>query len=314
MVGHSRSGKTSFMAGMYRYLGESTEGYGISAKKENQKEQLTKMALDLSKGRYPDGTNIQNEYEFSLNVHGEELVPFNWIDYRGGILMSDDPSDSDIDDFMNALERADALVVFLDGTKLAESGARWNIEYDLLISCITKSLSVPHSSCFHISFVITKCDMVASGANFYGLKRFDNLLRQINDSQTVCAMLIQCQITPDYYFTPFLVLAYSVYGGTPIYIRRITEAINKAKKRAEEHRPTSLLGKIFGVGEIILSGLFGIIDMEWETEYEKTWAAEKNEEELMEKLSELQSRADELLEKIKKWNSEDLITISLVSG
>ena len=36
MVGHSRSGKTSFMAGMYRYLGESTEGYGISAKKENQ--------------------------------------------------------------------------------------------------------------------------------------------------------------------------------------------------------------------------------------------------------------------------------------
>ena len=77
MVGHSRSGKTSFMAGMYRYLGESTEGYGISAKKENQKEQLTKMALDLSKGRYPDGTNIQNEYEFSLNVHGEELVPFN---------------------------------------------------------------------------------------------------------------------------------------------------------------------------------------------------------------------------------------------
>lgn len=34
MVGHSRSGKTSFMAGMYRYLGESTEGYGISAKKE----------------------------------------------------------------------------------------------------------------------------------------------------------------------------------------------------------------------------------------------------------------------------------------
>lgn len=29
----------------------------------------------------------------------------------------------------------------------------------------------------------------------------------------------------------------------------------------------------------------------------------------MEKLSELQSRADELLEKIKKWNSEDLITI-----
>ena len=49
--------------------------------------------------------------------------------------------------------------------------------------------------------------------------------------------------------------------------------------------------------------------MAWETEYEKTWAAEKNEEELMEKLSELQSRADELHEKIEKWRDDDLITI-----
>lgn len=309
MVGHSRSGKTSFMAGMYRYLGECTEGYGISAKKKNQKEQLSKMASELSKDKYPDGTSIQSEYEFSLNVHGEELIPFNWIDYRGGILMSDDPTDSDVDDFMEALEKADALVVFLDGTKLIESSAKWNIEYDLLLSCIEKSLSVKHNSCFHISFVITKCDMVIPGTTFGGLSRFDSLFRQINNSQNVYAMLIQCRITSESYFTPFLVLAFSVYGGTPIYIRRITEAINKAKRKAEEHRPTSLLGKIFGVGEILLSDLFGIIDMAWETEYEKTWAAEKNEEELMEKLSELQSRADELHEKIEKWRDDDLITI-----
>ena len=309
MVGHSRSGKTSFMAGMYRYLGECTEGYGISAKKKNQKEQLSKMASELSKDKYPDGTSIQSEYEFSLNVHGEELIPFNWIDYRGGILMSDDPTDSDVDDFMEALEKADALVVFLDGTKLIEPSARWNIEYDLLLSCIEKSLSVKHNSCFHISFVITKCDMVVPGTTFFGLSRFDSLFRQINNSQNVYAMLIQCRITSESYFTPFLVLAFSVYGGTPIYIRRITEAINKAKRKAEEHIPTSLLGKILGVGEILLSDLFGIIDMAWETEYEKTWAAEKNEEELMEKLSELQSRADELHEKIEKWRDDDLITI-----
>lgn len=309
MVGHSRSGKTSFMAGMYRYLGECTEGYGISAKKKNQKEQLSKMASELSKDKYPDGTSIQSEYEFSLNVHGEELIPFNWIDYRGGILMSDDPTDSDVDDFMEALEKADALVVFLDGTKLIEPSTKWNIEYDLLLSCIEKSLSVKHNSCFHISFVITKCDMVIPGTTFWGLSRFDSLFRQINNSQNVYAMLIQCRITSESYFTPFLVLAFSVYGGTPIYIRRITEAINKAKRKAEEHRPTSLLGKIFGVGEILLSDLFGIIDMAWETEYEKTWAAEKNEEELMEKLSELQSRADELHEKIEKWRDDDLITI-----
>lgn len=38
MVGHSRSGKTSFMAGMYKYLGERKEGYGIELKTLLKKE------------------------------------------------------------------------------------------------------------------------------------------------------------------------------------------------------------------------------------------------------------------------------------
>lgn len=309
MVGHSRSGKTSFMTGMYRCLGELKEGYGISAQNENQKQQLSKMASKLSKGKYPNGTNIQSEYEFSLDVDGEQLIPFTWIDYRGGILMSDDPTDSDIDDFMKALERADALVVFLDGTKLADPSARWNIEYDLLLSCIEKSLCISHNYCFPISFVITKCDLVPLGTSFYGLDRFKHLFKQIEDSQTISAMLIRCQITPENYTIPFAVLAYSVYGGTPIYINRITEAIDKAKRKAEEHRPTSVLGKIFGVAELFICGMFELLNMDWETEYEKTWAAEQNEEELKGKLSNLKSIAKDLFEKIKKWNNDDFIKL-----
>ena len=85
MVGHSGAGKTSFMAGMYKYLGEDTEGYGISAKNQAQKSQLKRMAQALDRGVYPAGTDVQSRYEFAFTVHGDELVPFNWIDYRGEI-------------------------------------------------------------------------------------------------------------------------------------------------------------------------------------------------------------------------------------
>ena len=49
MVGHSGAGKTSFMAGMYKYLGDDQEGYGIRAKNSNQKKSLERMAQRLSK-------------------------------------------------------------------------------------------------------------------------------------------------------------------------------------------------------------------------------------------------------------------------
>jgi len=307
MVGHSGAGKTSFMAGMYKYLGESTDGYGISAKKENQKRQLKRMADGLVAGRYPAGTDVQNKYEFAFTVHGSELIPFNWIDYRGGILLSEDPDDSDMDKFMKAIKQADALVVFLDGKKLSQSGSRWNMEYDILISCIENSLSVTHNSWFPISFVITKCDMVANGVSFSGLERFSNLFSQIEKSKNVGAMLLQCSITPTNYVLPFMVLSYSVYGGAPIYIQRCNNAMQSASRRAESHRPTSFLGKVFGVGEQILKEVADVVDLGWETEYEKTWAAEHDFEYHRQNLVELQERAEELKEKLISWSKDGYV-------
>ena len=114
MVGHSRSGKTSFMAGMYKYLGESKEGYGIRAKNSTQKKNLERMAAGLSQNRYPAGTDVQQKYNFALTVDGEDIIPFNWIDYRGGILLSDDPDEGDMDKFLKAIKQSDALLVFLE--------------------------------------------------------------------------------------------------------------------------------------------------------------------------------------------------------
>lgn len=309
MVGHSRSGKTSFMAGMYKYLGESREGYGIRAKNSKQKKNLERMAAGLSQNRYPAGTDVQQKYNFSLTVNGEDLIPFNWIDYRGGILLSDEPDDGDMNKFLGAIKNADALIVFLDGEKLADQSGRWLMEYDILLSCIENSLEVEHQSWFPISFVITKCDLIPDGAPFYGLNRFNTLFSQIQESQKVGGTLIHSAINSDCYFTPFLALAYSIYGGTPIYIQKRYEAMQEAAKRAQYHRPETLVGGICAGIEHVFSRGLGIFNDSWqfETELDLAEKAENDYEKEAENLEVLKSIADDLKGKLEQWSKDEVI-------
>lgn len=307
MVGHSGAGKTSFMAGMYKFLGNSKEGYGIRAVNSNQGQQLAHMAKNLDDGIYPAGTDIQQVYNFWLTCNGKDVISFNWMDYRGGILLTDDPDEEDMNKFMEAIKKADALIVFLDGQKLAQNTSRWTLEYDILISCIENSLDVEHSSVFPICFVITKCDLVPDSASFYGLKRFSTLLDQISDSETVRGMLLRCAINKDSIIDPFFALSYCLYYGTPIYIQRIEDAKKEAIRRANYHRPETLIGKIFGVGEQIVKEVFDIVDLGWETEYEKTWSAEADYEKENANLEYLRSISEDLKEKLVEWTNKDFI-------
>lgn len=312
MVGHSRSGKTSFMAGMYRFLGESKNGYGIVAKNTQQRTNLQKMANGLARNQYPAGTDVQQMYNFGFTVNGEEIMPFNWMDYRGGILLSDDPDDSDMNTFLKSLRSADALVVFLDGVKLAEPSAKWSMEYEILLSCIESSLeALDKKGTFHISFVITKCDLVRENAHFHGLERFYTLFDQIAASKHVTGMLLYSAINSEAYFTPFLSLAFSMYGGTPIYIQKRLNAMKEAEKRHEKHRADTLLGGIFKGVEHVASRVAGVFDesWQWETEFDKADKAEMDFNREAQNLEKLKLVREDLEEKLKQWIKDDLIII-----
>ena len=311
MVGHSGAGKTSFMAGMYKYLGDDKENYGIRAKNPAQRKSLMRMAENLSAGIYPSGTDIQQKYNFEFTCAGEDIMPFNWMDYRGGILLSDDPDDEDMYTFLKSISKADALVVFLDGEKLAEDTTEWTMEYDILISCIENSLNVKHKSWFPICFVITKCDLVPGGAHFHGLHKFDTLFNQIKQSKTVGGMILKCLITPDEYEAPFLALSYCIFGGTPIYIQRRMDAMNYASYRARKHRPESWLGWLAAGTEELLNGAARMVndDWGWETELDKANSADYDYSREKEKLEQLNVIADELKEKLLKWSEDNLISI-----
>lgn len=309
MVGHSGAGKTSFMAGMYKYLGDDKEGFGIRATNENQKANLQRMAKGLSKGVYPSGTDVQQLYKFQFTCAGEDVMPFNWLDYRGGILLSDNPNDKDMNIFLEQVSTADALVVFLDGEKLSKRTSKWTMEYDILISCIDRSLDVEHQSWFPICFVVTKCDLVPAGGTFYGLEHFHTLFEQISQSKTVGGMLLHCSINPSTYSDPFLALAYCIYGGTPIYIQRRQNAMNNAAQRAKTHRPETLLGWLAAGAEEILNGAAEIFDSGWKTELDKAREANYDYERERLQLEWLLSIAEELKSKILDWNEKKYVLI-----
>ncbi len=309
MVGHSRSGKTSFMAGMYKYLGESKEGYGIKSLRSEQKANLKRMAEQLSRGRYPNGTDVQQVYNFSLTVNGDDIIPFNWLDYRGGILLSDDPDESDMTNFLKAVELADALVVFLDGEKLADKTGKWRMEYDILLSCIERSLDVNHNSWFPINFVITKCDLLPSDTTFHGLDQFYLLFEQISQSDKVGAMLLQSSINSESYVYPFLTLAYCIFGGTPIYVNKRVQAINEAQNRANRHNPETLIGGIFALLEHGASRAARALDPSWgwDSELDLAENAENEVQYETAKLEQLKLIADDLKEKLQSWASDNII-------
>lgn len=76
MIGHSRSGKTSYMAGLYKLYGDAPNGFGLWMSDSSKSQKLKHLAANIDKGIYPEGTDIASEYNFWLQYNNSLLVPF----------------------------------------------------------------------------------------------------------------------------------------------------------------------------------------------------------------------------------------------
>ena len=306
MVGHSRAGKTAFMAAMYKYLGEDKSGYGIHAEDTNQRMNLKRMADNIVKGIYPNQTDMQSQYKFTFTIEGKDVMPFNWLDYRGGLLTSKNPTNKEQEEFMTALKYADALIVFLDGEKLSDPSSRWNNEYRMLISCIQGAIREQREYVYPICFVITKCDIY--GDFSYGLTHFKPLFEQIESAQHVEAMVLRSVVNKDCLVYPFAALSYCIFRGLPFYEKRRLSALEEAKKRYDSHKPESLIGWIFAVIEEIARGTIEVLfDGGWNTELDLANMAEKDIEREYAKLQLLGEVHEDLESKIIDWIKKDIL-------
>lgn len=234
MIGHSRSGKTSYMAGLYKEFGNKERGIGIWTSDSSKQSKLKRIADNISRGIYPTGTDIASEYDFWLQIDNRLVIPFNWYDYRGGALSESSKTSRDAQKLIEKIENADALIVFLDGEKIVEdTDEDAEDDYEILLWAIQKAVSRKHlgsGNYFPISFVITKGDLYSDYSPLYdsdGLEYFTPFFKTIRDGNTVAGMISICEVAKTGVYNVFAPLLFSLYYGMPEYIGKRMDAINK---------------------------------------------------------------------------------------
>ncbi len=197
MIGFSGAGKTTYMGAMYSLLNKKPcRGFSLRAKRTSDHNKFLQIGAKLAKGIYPKGTDILEEYRYSLLYKDKNVLDFDWYDYRGGVLASADSPDFDsvIDQIMNS----DALVVFLDSTMFKPEGTAECRCVNTLkrIMAIVQNVTAncPDDIVFPISFVLTKYDCFPEGGNeTKGWKQFWQVIKKIvDDEHRKISCLVAC--------------------------------------------------------------------------------------------------------------------------
>jgi len=250
MVGHSRSGKTSYMAGLYKLFGNKPEGFGIRIFDSDKSQNLKLIGDNVVRGIYPNGTDIASEYCFWLQYDNSLLIPFNWYDYRGGALSESSKQSPEAAQLVRKIDEADALIVFLDGGKITKmTDYDLKSEYDILIWSILKSISKKSSNgtYFPVSFVITKGDLYSNENILYdskGFKYFIPVITNIAKSSVSVGMIGIVKVSKKGISNVFAPLIFSLYYGMHHYIDERIKSIDATIARCNNLDP-SLFDDVF---------------------------------------------------------------------
>ena len=197
MIGHSSSGKTTYMAAMYKKMHEGIQGYSIESNSLNNHNDLMTLSNRLMQGYYPSSTDIHTEYKFKLLYNKKALIGFNWFDYRGGALLQESNSSPDVTELNRRIKESDALIVFLDGDKMTKNDPILQKELRLLIIRIRQSVKeLDKNTSFPISFIVTK------GKRFESINLFEtagyltikNLIEEIRQSKNINGLVTVTEI------------------------------------------------------------------------------------------------------------------------
>lgn len=200
MIGFSGAGKTTYMGAMYSLLNKKPcKGFSLRAKRTADHDKFLQIGARLAKGIYPKGTDILEEYQYSLLYKGKNVLDFDWYDYRGGVLASADSPD--FDTVVSQIMNSDALVVFLDSTMFmpGEPAERRCVNTWKRIMAIVQNVTVsrPEGTVFPISFVLTKSDCFPKGGNeTKGWKLFEQVVKMISEDGhgKICGICVETAV------------------------------------------------------------------------------------------------------------------------
>ena len=120
ILGESLSGKTCYLLAMYCEMSQGVNGYSIVAQDDNLDTELLEAfeRLDdesISQERFPGATDDVQTYLFNLNYAHKPILPFEWVDYPGGVLRH---KDEHYDKIAKTIKESSTLFICVDGKLL----------------------------------------------------------------------------------------------------------------------------------------------------------------------------------------------------
>lgn len=122
-MGHKRSGKTTFLLGMYAELSAGKEGYFLSATNTDIDLRLaSRWEKLLDDGVLPPpNPNSEINYTFQFLDGLLPLLDVDWLDYRGGAINEErEGGEADVGGVLDRLVASDSIYLVIDGRYLAE--------------------------------------------------------------------------------------------------------------------------------------------------------------------------------------------------
>lgn len=125
---------------------------------------LHKIGEDGFRG-YPMGTTSTVFREFSLLNGKENILDIGWLDYKGGLLSTDEEDDlQDKDDLYSFLDKSTATIVYLDAYRITKSKsikqARRQVGADVIGNILSHFESSKEDKVVNILFVLTQVDAI----------------------------------------------------------------------------------------------------------------------------------------------------------
>lgn len=257
MLGLSSAGKTTFMAALYHRMVEGVYDYtmrydrfsnyfykkytlnnNLYSLEEAKKEEteLKTVSHNVTKGIYPPPTAIRQEYLFKFRYKDYNEIEFNWMDYRGGALMERSDNSSDMKELQEKIKNSDALIVFLDGTKLEEPLEKNERQFKRMVYLIKNAISsvtVANDTYYPISFVLTKDDMCSNvldseGFNFF----YTNIIKDILESTKVAGMVTWITVNKENIYNVHWPLFFSINHC----MHKLVEEVVSSYNRRENNR------------------------------------------------------------------------------
>lgn len=236
MVGFSGTGKTSYMGAMYEIFNRrGYNGFRIRAIDNAHHKALSSIGRQLSKGIYPDNTDIRDVYKFDLFYNDENILRFNWTDYRGGVL--GERGNDELGQVVSQIVKADALIVFLDTPRFVSESVASVRLLARIQHLIQTAISHMKNDFLVVSFAMTKFDCIDDRDKLEessAWKRFNELTRMLSENEKVVWLASATSVGSICWNVEYPFLR-SMSMGLALRMGQLAQKRNTAKRRADRY-------------------------------------------------------------------------------